>query len=175
MSPSWCALSLLIPNLNLLKLELILNKFENVPPGLIPIEIYDLTDCYLEKRAGNYYYIHLMPKASNGYDGNGCLNLSGTCFSFKTMKLNLLGANKSSLHRMMLRDKHVNFLTPTISLTNPLWPLFPNFAPTIIEAHLPPKLANIRLKYRTCTIITRGLYTFYQLLEGHFFIFKEVF
>ena len=81
-----------------------------------------------------------MPKASNGYDGNGCLNLSGTCFSFKTMKLNLLGANKSSLHRMMLRDKHVNFLTPTISLTNPLWPLFPNFAPTIIEAHLPPKL-----------------------------------
>ena len=81
-----------------------------------------------------------MPKASNGYDGNGCLNLSGTCFSFKTMKLNLLGANKSSLHRMMLRDKHVNFLTPTISLTNPLWPLFPNFVPTIIEANLPPKL-----------------------------------
>ena len=56
MSPSWCALSLLIPSLNLLKLELTLNKFENVPPGLIPIEIYDLTDCYLEKRAGNYYY-----------------------------------------------------------------------------------------------------------------------
>ena len=106
-----------------------------------------------------------MPKASNGYDGNGCLNLSGTCFSFKTMKLNLLGANKSSLHRMMLRDKHVNFLTPTISLTNPLWPLFPNFVPTIIEAHLPPKLANIRLKYRTRTIITRGLYTFYPLYE----------
>ena len=85
-----------------------------------------------------------MPKASNRYGGNGCLNLSGTCFSFKTMKLNLLGANKSSLHRMMLRDKHVNFLTPTISLTNPLWPLFPNFVPTIIEAHLPPKL-KVRL------------------------------
>ena len=40
----------------LFKLELILTKFEGFPPGLIPIEIYGLTDCYLEKRAGNYYY-----------------------------------------------------------------------------------------------------------------------
>ena len=47
----------------LFKLELILvTKFEDVPPGLIPIEIYGLTDCYLEKRAGNYYYYTLCPR-----------------------------------------------------------------------------------------------------------------
>ena len=103
-----------------------------------------------------------MPKASNGYDGNGCLNLSGTCFSFKTMKLNLLGANKSSLHRMMLRDKHVNFLTPTISLTNPLWPLFPNFVPTIsknpIEIH---RIFTIKL------VFTTFLQNFYCSIKSH--------
>jgi hypothetical protein len=30
-------------------------------------------------------------------------------------------------------------------------------------------------KYRTCAIITRGLYIFYPIFEVHFFVFKEVF
>ena len=75
---------------------------------------------------------------------------------------------------MMLRDKHVNFLTPTISLTNPLWPLFPNFVPTIIEAHLSPKLANIQLKYCRRAIIY-GLYTFYTLYEVQKTFFQGTF
>ena len=31
------------------------------------------------------------------------------------------------------------------------------------------------IKYRACAIISRGLYTFYSILEEYFFVFKEFF
>ena len=36
---------------------------------------------------------------------------------------------------------------------------------------------NLKIRFRICMgpIITRGLYTFYPLLEDNFFVFKEVF
>ena len=37
------------------------------------------------------------------------------------------------------------------------------------------KLDVSRNKYRTCAIITRGLYIYYPIFEVHFFVFKEVF
>ena len=56
----------LIPFVKLFKLELILvTKFEDVPPGLIPIEIYWLLSW---EKSRKLLLLHLMPKASNRYD-----------------------------------------------------------------------------------------------------------
>ena len=41
--------------------------------------------------------------------------------------------------------------------------------------HIKATSAIKPLVYRTCAIITRGLYIFYPVFEYHFFIFKEVF
>ena len=52
--------------------------------------------------------LHLMPKASNSF--TVALLQPGTWFSFKTMKLNLLGANKSS----DAQGQTCKLFTPTI-------------------------------------------------------------
>ena len=58
-----------------------------------------------------------------------------------------------------------------------IMPSFQQAQPLQIKIELLVQDCEQRLpfKYRVRAIISRGLYTFYPILEDHFFVFKEVF